>query len=228
MAAVTKVVIIGGGPGGYEAALVGNQLGGEVTLIERDGMGGAAVLTDCVPSKTLIATAEVMNRIKNAPNLGLHLAGDGVENVVRVDLREVNDRVLNLAQAQSNDIQHRSGTGRRGSSREARPAREPDPGGRDHREREETLDADIILLATGTTPRELPDAQPDGERILTWKQLYDLDELPERLIVGPGCDWRRVRVGLRRARLQRGAGVVAQAGPAGRGPRRRRCLAARL
>lgn len=53
---MTKVVIIGGGPGGYEAALVGNQLGGEVTLIERDGLGGAAVLSDCVPSKTLIAT----------------------------------------------------------------------------------------------------------------------------------------------------------------------------
>jgi dihydrolipoamide dehydrogenase len=56
---VTSVAIIGGGPGGYEAALVASQLGGEVTLIDRDGLGGAAVLTDCVPSKTLIATAEV-------------------------------------------------------------------------------------------------------------------------------------------------------------------------
>ena len=73
---MTKVVIIGGGPGGYEAALVGSQLGGDVTLIERDGLGGAAVLSDCVPSKTLIATAEVMVRIENARHLGLHIEGE--------------------------------------------------------------------------------------------------------------------------------------------------------
>jgi len=50
MRAVTRVVIIGGGPGGYEAALVARQLGGEVTLVDSDGVGGSAVLTDCVPS----------------------------------------------------------------------------------------------------------------------------------------------------------------------------------
>ncbi|HIY39704.1 MAG TPA: FAD-dependent oxidoreductase, partial [Candidatus Nocardiopsis merdipullorum] len=54
---MTKVVIIGGGPGGYEAALVAAQLGADVTVVERDGIGGACVLTDCVPSKSLIATS---------------------------------------------------------------------------------------------------------------------------------------------------------------------------
>ena len=57
---VSRVVIIGGGPGGYEAALVAAQLGAEVTVVDTDGVGGSAVLTDCVPSKTLIATAELM------------------------------------------------------------------------------------------------------------------------------------------------------------------------
>ena len=51
MRRVTRVVIIGGGPGGYEAALVGSQLGGEVTLVDSDGLGGSAVLTDCVPPR---------------------------------------------------------------------------------------------------------------------------------------------------------------------------------
>ena len=60
MGAVKRVVIIGGGPGGYEAALVAAQLGAEVTVVDTDGLGGSAVLTDCVPSKTLIATAELM------------------------------------------------------------------------------------------------------------------------------------------------------------------------
>ena len=71
MRCVTRVVIVGGGPGGYEAALVGSQLGGEVTLIDTDGLGGSAVLTDCVPSKTLIATAEVMTEVHESAELGL-------------------------------------------------------------------------------------------------------------------------------------------------------------
>ena len=61
--ALGHVVIIGGGPGGYESALVAAQLGAEVTVVDSDGLGGSAVLTDCVPSKTLIATAEVMTEL---------------------------------------------------------------------------------------------------------------------------------------------------------------------
>ena len=62
---MTRIVIIGGGPAGYEAALVAAQLGAQVTVIEKDGLGGASVLTDCVPSKTLIAAAGVSARIQH-------------------------------------------------------------------------------------------------------------------------------------------------------------------
>ena len=58
-----RVAIIGGGPGGYEAAMVAADAGAEVTIIEDQGMGGSAVLTDVVPSKTLIATADAMRRV---------------------------------------------------------------------------------------------------------------------------------------------------------------------
>ena len=107
---VTRIVIIGGGPGGYEAALVAAQLGAEVTVVDCDGLGGASVLTDCVPSKTLIATAEVMTTFDSSyEELGIIVADDTPHmdtpaRVVGVDLGKVNRRVKRLALAQSHDI----------------------------------------------------------------------------------------------------------------------------
>ena len=74
-----RVVVVGGGPGGYEAALVGRRLGADVTVVEAAGLGGAAVLTDVVPSKTLIATAEWMTIADRAPELGIRLDGTALE-----------------------------------------------------------------------------------------------------------------------------------------------------
>lgn len=64
-----RIAVLGGGPGGYEAALAGAQLGADVTLIERAGVGGAAVLTDVVPSKSLIATAGAVQAVRDASTL---------------------------------------------------------------------------------------------------------------------------------------------------------------
>jgi dihydrolipoamide dehydrogenase len=197
-----RIAIIGGGPGGYEAALVAAQLGAEVTLVERDGLGGACVLTDCVPSKTLIETASTMTVLNSSADLGIrfggedrehpdgvspghpdgvtrgHLDGDRAERPV-ADAARLYSRVKALARAQSADVAARvaaegieviDGTGRLSGPRTVRV------GGRD-------ITADAVLIAVGAHPRVLPGAVPDGERILNWRQLYDLPEIPEELIV---------------------------------------------
>jgi NAD(P)H dehydrogenase (quinone) len=185
---MTRIVIIGGGPAGYEAALVAAQLGAQVTVVERDGMGGASVLTDCVPSKTLIAAAGVMTSVRDSAVLGLR--GADVREV-GLDLGSVNRRVKNLAMAQSADIHQRlSAEGVRilaGSARLADDVR----GLTVHRVEvvgedgavAELLECDVVLIATGADPRVLPGADPDGERILDWRDVYDLEELPEHLVV---------------------------------------------
>lgn len=196
MGYVTRIVIIGGGPGGYEAALVAAQLGAEVTVVDCDGLGGASVLTDCVPSKTLIATAEVMTTFDSSyEELGIIVADDTppleqAARVVGVDLGKVNRRVKRLALAQSHDItasvtragaRVMRGRGRLDGGQDLDGSRKVVVEAADGTS--ETLTADAVLIATGGRPRELPDALPDGERILNWTQVYDLDELPEELIV---------------------------------------------
>ena len=181
-----RVVIVGGGPGGYEAAHVAAQLGADVTVVDTDGLGGSAVLTDCVPSKTLIATADLMTEMGGAHELGVGFhdqEGDAATRV-QVDLQRVNERVLALARDQSDDIARRlerdgvtvvRGRGRLSSA--DRVTVSLADGG------EDTLDADAVLLATGARPRVLESAQPDGERILTWEQVYGMTELPDHLVV---------------------------------------------
>ena len=174
----TSVVVLGGGPGGYEAALVAARLGASVTVVDRDGLGGACVLTDCVPSKALISTAGFVTNRASGGDLGVGLAD------ASVDLATANRRILDLAEAQSNDIAARlTGDGVRivrgtGTLLGAGAVRAMGLDGT-----AEDLDAEVVLLATGSTPRTMPTAQPDGERILTWQQIYSLTELPEHLVV---------------------------------------------
>jgi dihydrolipoamide dehydrogenase len=166
--------------------MVAASLGAQVTIIERAGLGGSAVLTDVVPSKTLIATADLMTRVGEAGELGVKFDVDGGDfvPVMRADLKHINDRLLGLARQQSRDItggleQHQNiriliGSGKLLDSHTIEVLTADGT---------RTVEADTILLAVGAHPRELPTARPDGQRILNWAQIYNLDELPEELIV---------------------------------------------
>lgn len=186
-----RIAVLGGGPGGYEAALAGARLGAEVTLIERAGVGGSAVLTDVVPSKSLIATAEASNAVKEAADLGVQFYAKGqadkaVKPNVAINLAAVNKRLLGLAAQQSEDMRSNlmdagvnlvQGEGRLDGSNAIIVATAK--GGTDF----DRIEADTLVISVGATPRILPTAVPDGERILTWTQLYDLPQIPEHLIV---------------------------------------------
>jgi len=186
-----RVAVLGGGPGGYEAALAAAQLGAEVTLVERVGVGGSAVLTDVVPSKSLIATADAAVAISEATDLGVQFYAKGAEGKplkpqVAINLAAVNKRLMALAGQQSEDMRTTlldagvtilSGHGRLDGPNAIVVATSVDGTEFDR------VEADTLIVAVGASPRELDSAKPDGERILTWTQLYDMKTLPEHLIV---------------------------------------------
>ncbi|WP_374007798.1 NAD(P)H-quinone dehydrogenase [Leifsonia sp. LS-T14] len=188
-----RIAVLGGGPGGYEAALAGAQLGADVTIVERSGVGGSAVITDVVPSKSLIATAEATNSIGEATDLGVQFfhrgeTGKPVRPEIAVNLAAVNKRLMGLARQQSEDMRAElvrsgvrivSGEGRLDGNGAIIVSTAKGDTGTDF----DRVEADTIVVAVGASPRILPSAMPDGERILTWTQLYDLQSVPSHLIV---------------------------------------------
>ncbi|MCH7232521.1 NAD(P)H-quinone dehydrogenase [Glycomyces sp. L485] len=180
---MARVAIIGGGPAGYEAALVASQLGADVTLIEATGAGGACVLSDCVPSKTFIAASNVLTEIHESTQMGVGAVD------TTIDAKAVNSRVRRLATQQSADIAQKVAAAGVDIVY-GRAALLDNKINYVHRVHvvpidgePYDLDCDVVLVCTGATPRTLVTAPTDGERILSWRQLYDLDDLPERLIV---------------------------------------------
>jgi dihydrolipoamide dehydrogenase len=183
-----RIVIIGGGPGGYEAALVAAELGAEVTIVSDEGLGGACVLWDCVPSKTLLTSAQAFSVLETAPELGVHFQGLPRHKLptYEVDLETIMQRVRELAEAQSEDIAKRvEADGVRFVVGKGFVA---DPHTVEVRDRDggrlvERLGCDAILIATGSDPRRMETAPTDGEVILSSQDVYQLRAVPERLVV---------------------------------------------
>lgn len=173
-----KFVIIGGGPAGVQAASHGARLGAEVTLIEKDILGGAANLWDCVPSKAMIATGSAIKMSQRADRLGLSA------QLLIPDLEALKLRVSSITEklAKSYDqllcsqgVKVINGFGKLVSKHEVLVTSESGD--------ENVIEADAILVATGSRPR-IPDwADVDGYRVLTTRDAYPPKEIPEHLVV---------------------------------------------
>jgi pyruvate/2-oxoglutarate dehydrogenase complex dihydrolipoamide dehydrogenase (E3) component len=172
-----RFVIIGGGPAGVQAATHAARVGVEVTLVERDVVGGAANLWDCIPSKAMIATGGAMSYLDRAEGMGL----DEVSG--HVVLERLRDRIVGIerrleeattAILASQKVDLVKGTAR---------LEGPHTVLADTEEGERCFEADAVLLATGSRPR-LPEwASCDGDLVLSTRDAYPPKELPERLVV---------------------------------------------
>jgi NAD(P)H dehydrogenase (quinone) len=172
-----EFVIIGGGPAGHQAATYAARLGAKVTLIERDIIGGAAHLWDCIPSKTMIATGGAMTFTRRLAGMGLD--GDVAEvdaDALRARVGSIVDRLEASVHGllDSQHVRIIKGTARLKGPHTV--AVETDKG-------IEEIHADAVLISTGSRPR-IPDfCEPDGERILTTRQCYPPPQIPSHLIV---------------------------------------------
>src|SRR5436190_18187084 len=173
-----KFVIIGGGPGGNQAATYAARLGAQVTLIEREIVGGAAHLWDCIPSKAMIATGGAMSFARRLEGMGLAQTAPRIETeALSGRLKGIEDRLNgNICELlDSQGVRVLRGTARLKGPHEV--VAEATDGTITE------LDADAILISTGSRPRIPEFCIPDGERILTTRQAYPPPELPEHLIV---------------------------------------------
>jgi dihydrolipoamide dehydrogenase len=177
------LVVIGGGPGGYVAALRASQLGMKVALVEREHLGGICLNWGCIPTKALLRSAEVFELFRAAPTFGLAAQG------VSFDLAAI--------VARSRDVAARLQAGVRGLLRRQRVnvleghgrlagPRTVAVTASDGTVRE--LTAPRVILATGARPRALPGLKPDGERIWTYREAMTPAALPSSLlVVGAGA-----------------------------------------
>jgi len=184
-----RLAILGGGPAGYAAAATAAHLGADVTLIEEGQLGGNCTMTDAIPSKTLLTTADAMLEITRAESEGV----DFEQGFPAVNLRRTLARARAVALHQSRGVRERMD----GMRVNVLPGRGRVTGPNSLLvtvdEREHDLEFDALLVCTGASPFVPPFARPDGRRVLTTRQVFDLRHLPEHLVVlgaGPtGCEF---------------------------------------
>lgn len=177
-----KIVVIGGGPGGYVAALKAALLGAEVTIVEKGKVGGTCLNVGCIPTKALLACSDVLNAVKEAKKYGIQIEGD-----IKADFTTIMERkekvVAQLVKGieflfESRGVKLVRGLGKLVSNKEVEVTKEDGT--------KESIQADKIILATGSVP-VVPKFLPyDGKNIMTSDEVLNLKEQPKSIIVVGG------------------------------------------
>ncbi len=177
------VVIVGGGPGGYVAGIRAAQLGMSAAIVEREHLGGVCLNWGCIPTKTLLRTAEIFRLFQRAGDFGLAVEG------VQLDLERIVARSRAVAERLSkgiefllkkNRVQVLAGHGRLAGR--ARVAIEKEG------KVIEEVTAKHVILATGARPKTLPGIEPDGRLVWTYREAMVPRELPQSvLVLGSGA-----------------------------------------
>ncbi|OGW99625.1 MAG: dihydrolipoamide dehydrogenase, partial [Nitrospirae bacterium RIFCSPLOWO2_12_FULL_63_8] len=190
------IAILGAGPGGYVAAIRAAQLGARVTVIENQALGGVCLNWGCIPSKALLAVVELGDKVKKAADYGLTVEGSIGYDPVRMVARK-NKVVEGLVKGIATlfkiwNIEHIEGTGELLDAKSLRIAKRDGT--------EATVQADAIVIATGSSWPNLPLFPVDGKQIITSKEALDLSSIPKSLlIVGggvEGCEFASLYSGL--------------------------------
>src|SRR2546428_10726198 len=184
----TRIGISGAGTGGYVAAIRAAQLGAQVTLVESTAVGGLCLNWGCIPSKSLLACAELGQKIKKAGEFGITITGTVSYDLTRMVERK-NKIVAGLVKGvrtllKTWNVELVEGRGVLGDAKTVRVVK---PDGTDT-----TVRADAVILGTGTTPPSLPNLPIDGTHVITSREALDLPTIPENLlIIGGGGEGRQ-------------------------------------
>lgn len=173
------LIVIGSGPGGYVAAIRASQLGMKTAVIEKAEIGGVCLNWGCIPTKSLLKSAQVYHYVKHAKNYGVQLDGDA-----KPDFPAMVKRSREVAEGMSKGIQYLfkknkietlTGTGKLVDKNtvEVSPAKGD----------KKKITSQHIILATGARSRELPNLKQDGKKIIGYRKAMTLDKLPESMVV---------------------------------------------
>lgn len=173
------LIVIGSGPGGYVAAIRASQLGMKVGVVEKAELGGICLNWGCIPTKSLLKSAQVFNYVKHAEDYGVSINGE-----VKAEFEKMVERSRGVADGMSkgiqflfkkNKIEHITGYGKLKSNQTIEVT--------DADGNTQEIQAKHIILATGARSKELPNLKQDGKKIIGYREAMTLPKQPESMIV---------------------------------------------